>query len=668
MQKCAIIAGYTQSRKTWKIIDIVYSMLSADATQNTPKTMVIILGQSNNTLMVTQVLSRFQESPDMQKLFGDSMIDVNKTQTFESKSCLCAGYWHSRTREAINEHVASVKPAHAIVVFDEADQAGTKGFKDRMMYLQYLSSVIPSIFTILVTATVANLSKSASQIFEKYSECFHRDGIVRQITSGPNAVDYHFVKPATNYVGPSYFKQHWKELHTPVNSDKSDEAYQDMYKNVCQQISANIPNEKRTLALIGIAFQCAHHAMIRDTLLHDGTFNVVLDLNCSNGKDFAVHFKHNDGTICQWLLPITKISEMMKKDPGALATYMDMTTGECSPTLMPECIPLPYILQAALMMGTNRASSIREKVDNQEWVQLLALAQVIRKPSGYPRTPSVAIVAGNMVGRGITIQHPKVGFVCTAFVLSHGLGKNPDNQRGAANCQKFGRACGMLRDIFDTSEPALLTTRDVYEDALANEESIDPLTDEHITLNTWIKDSDWKECKMHAKQMTCKKTKATLVKNAVNALTPPNNINSCVLKRIKPPPCIKDVPIVTTYTEYTLQGFIDAFNVKYESEELDTIAFSNAIRATNLSVNVSYKESSASMVSNLSNYFSHPQWAGQPYHVIVVKEQAKEQDGCEKVVVIQRDTCALDSIASSDTTVIIGGHNEFGIIQFYERL
>jgi hypothetical protein len=125
---------------------------------------------------------------------------------------------------------------------------------------------------------------------------------------------------------------------------------------------------------------------------------------------------------------------------------------------------------------------------------------------------------------------------------------------------------------------------------------------------------------------------------------------------------------VTTYTEYTLQGFIDAFNVKYENEELDTIAFSNAIRATNLSVNVSYKESSASMVSNLSNYFAHPQWAGQPYHVIVVNEQAKEQDGREKVVVIQRDTCALDSIASSDTTVIIGGHNEFGIIQFYERL
>jgi translation initiation factor RLI1 len=51
----------------------------------------------------------------------------------------------------------------------------------------------------------------------------------------------------------------------------------------------------------------------------------------------------------------------------------------------------------------------------------------------------------------------------------------------------------------------------------------------------------------------------------------------------------------------------------------------------------------------------------------VVNEQAKEQDGCEKVVVIQRDTCALDSIASSKH-VIIGGHNEFGIIQFYERL
>ena len=40
----------------------------------------------------------------------------------------------------------------------------------------------------------------------------------------------------------------------------------------------------------------------------------------------------------------------------------------------------------------------------------------------------VAIVAGNMLGRGITIQNPRIGFVCTGFVLSH---TSDNGQRGA---------------------------------------------------------------------------------------------------------------------------------------------------------------------------------------------------------------------------------------------
>jgi hypothetical protein len=67
----------------------------------------------------------------------------------------------------------------------------------------------------------------------------------------------------------------------------------------------------------------------------------------------------------------------------------------------------------------------------------------------------------------------------------------------------------------------------------------------------------------------------------------------------------------------------------------------------NYHVNVSYKITPARSVSNLVNFYSHPEWAACEYHIINL-------DKSDEVVVITRNKKVLDNIKTGD---LIVAHN-----------
>jgi len=101
------------------------------------------------------------------------------------------------------------------------------------------------------------------------------------------------------------------------------------------------------------------------------------------------------------------------------------------------------------------------------------------------------MIAGHLAGRGVTIQNPFIHFACTSFCFA---GKRDVAQRGAQNSQKFGRACGMLSEIFVNKKhtPVLIATQDVVLDAHANEIALRQVSEEkEVCLKDLISRADW---------------------------------------------------------------------------------------------------------------------------------------------------------------------------------
>ena len=136
---------------------------------------------------------------------------------------------------------------------------------------------------------------------------------------------------------------------------------------------------------------------------------------------------------------------------------------------------MAHVLQAALFMMTFAEERIRQHVCLEEFVKLECLCNAImnlstkyRRPNDYPDKPHVALIAGQLAGRGITIQNPFIDFTCTSFCLTD---TKDALQRGATNAQRFGRACGMLSHVFARPDrkPILIATEGIMKDAIANE-------------------------------------------------------------------------------------------------------------------------------------------------------------------------------------------------------
>jgi hypothetical protein len=153
-------------------------------------------------------------------------------------------------------------------------------------------------------------------------------------------------------------------------------------------------------------------------------------------------------------------------------------------------------------MSTDIEDRIKANVSHEEYIKLSSIASVIdhldpsqRRPDDFPMIPRVAMVAGHLAGRGITIQNPYIDFTCTSFCFTD---TRDIAQRGATNSQRFGRACGMLKEIYTTQDrmPVLISTERIMRDALSNEtilkEKAGTIADGTvISLKDLVSKEDW---------------------------------------------------------------------------------------------------------------------------------------------------------------------------------
>jgi hypothetical protein len=205
-------------------------------------------------------------------------------------------------------------------------------------------------------------------------------------------------------------------------------------------------------------------------------FNVAVELNGTRAKNYTVHYNNGVGGISTWHVPYATLDALA--DHGELDTIVKNGLSVDSGIESRNDYTLSHVLQAALFMGTKAKDRIEEKADEAELLKLEALynriailPQAQRRPSAYPQLPRVALVAGHLAGRGITIQSPYVDFVCTSFCFAD---TKDTMQRGATNSQRFGRACGMLREIYSIEgrAPILIATEGIMVDAVANEKAL----------------------------------------------------------------------------------------------------------------------------------------------------------------------------------------------------
>ncbi len=179
----------------------------------------------------------------------------------------------------------------------------------------------------------------------------------------------------------------------------------------------------------------------------------------------------------KWTIPFNELERLA--DAGRLAKVKNdkrrfVETGiESSLDLT-----LSYILQAASFMGTHHEDEIKANVAKKEWLRLYALNNAMTysmkntRPDDFPiESPRVAMIAGHLAVRGVTIQNPFIHIACTSFCFA---GKRDVLQRGAQNSQKFGRACGMLSEIYVDKKH----TPDVVLDAHANEIALRAVSEE----------------------------------------------------------------------------------------------------------------------------------------------------------------------------------------------
>ena len=686
----ALVAGFTQSRKTWKVIEIIGNRIKPN-----DNALVLFISQANNTASVSQIVNRVHEDATMKSLFGDYIYSVNDIICFNKDSnpnAFIAGFWHARTKAKMLDAIKALQPKSLIVVYDEADQAGVGGMRDRLMFLDVIYKEAASrkieTFPIFVTATVANLSRSAQWLIN--NNTFQQPQIIKILSE--KVCEHHYAPPADSYVGPSYFRDNmtWVPLVFPKKqrtisslryTNDSDSEEDDDYEvtnttvnninykkekdvAVCQQIHQHIPEDKRKLTLVVVSHRCLEHDSLMTGLLSGSTYNVVVQLNSKaskNQRDYNVSFINQEtGNVDIWHIPSHKIETAIQRGDLDKFVYMGQhLSSGIDPT---NPMPFPYLLQASLFMGTQYQQSIRDTVEDADWVKLLAIATKImpKRPHGYPVKPRVAIVSGNMIGRGITIQHPKAGFICTSFVFAHA----PDNsQRGAANSQKVGRACGMLQDFFGGAssnnkqgKPIMLATAKVFKDALANEGVLgDKANHDIINLSEWINEEDWKTSKRNAAKSLALATSDEKPKK-INVRKKPMLKSDVKLTRILDAPNAPHDK-VTEFSKLSFAEFQSTYRVTIPTNS--PLKLKKMLQCTDMYASVTYNQNNANVVANLCNYYKHPDWMANEYHIVV-------DEGEETVAVHKRNIDILNGDLKHGR--ILAAHNEYGKMCYYSRV
>lgn len=649
-----IVTGPCQSRKTWTSFALI-DTISQSYKDNID---CIFVSQANNARIVQQTLGRLKDDPKITSVYtnfvyASGRVSFQAHHTAASiNNTFYVGFWHKDMRKNIVDiiHLQPNKPR--ILVVDEAEQGGIIGTFERLLFVKEILKLNAGpLHIILVTATIANLSKCVLQLVDEEGPAAMRDFVDMEW-------QVRHVDISADYVGMQWYLDHG--LVKTVQLPKGDGRREAVIASL-----SNESNMQRSLALVCAASRIEEHRELSNELLRSDLFNVTVELNSSEmSKVYSVNYISSEGSRkAVWNLPFERI--VAAGASGKLASVTNIETGEKLSThwstygMAPT---MPYILQACLRLGTSAHNSIKETVaTQQDWASLMAIFSTIERPHDYPKDPKIAVISGNMVNRGMTLTSSQAAFVYTLYFFAD----SPDaGQRGASNAQRAGRSYGNLLEACTRVQPVILTTCKCLHDALSNEKiSADVLPKTKVTLASFVSEDDWDKAlrSSYAKMETANLADDTPKKKREPKDIPAHDIKPLNAKRTRELN-ISNLPLATTYDRMILDDFVNTFVVP---ERRASIANGNgathprAIAASlvkSIEANLSFADTSAAKVANLRNYYTHPEWSGKEYHFIW---SANDQGF---VRVIRRNK---DMLNAQQLPTVFAAHNEYGQLVGY---
>ena len=501
--KAVLIDAPTQAGKTRKCFLVMQEKMQ----KMSGRTLCLYISQANSCSGAAQVKQRAANDPG----FADYDIYLAADKRSDAiRNHMVIGYWNSRNTSKMLDIVTENHWDNIIVVVDECDSGNLRGVKDRLCFIRAVDRKSNSnVMVIFVTATIGNLSKNILRIaqdnFKKFST-----GVVSEIVN-KKVVEHQFAEPADNYVGASWFvenKNVWKKLDFgPRSKDMSKDEHEKIKETAVMKQINGLSFDAKELTLIVTSTRTADHARVSNKLTRCG-YNVIVEVNNAMGKQFKVHYLSDGMDLDNWNIPFNAINAAA--DKGDLSEIREggkrFKTGIDSK----DDLSMPHILQAALFMNTAAEKRIRENTSHDEYMKLKAISSCMNRPKDFPTETRVALVAGHMAGRGITFQNPAIDFTCTSFCFTD---TKDAITRGAANTQRFGRACGMLEDAFARPgrQPVLIATKGIVQAAVANERVVMDKAKEipngtMLSLKDLITEDEWKRIVKAVKKGDAKST------------------------------------------------------------------------------------------------------------------------------------------------------------------
>lgn len=647
----ALIESATQAMKTRKAFEVLSSKLHCEK----GAILGLFITQANSCMSAMQVINRISRYDDLLEIFPKENIVRSKDIPEDiDDNLIIIDFWNSRNTSQMLKVVKTYDWDKIVIVIDEVDQGS---LYNRLSFVHEVETFSDAdISCMFITATISNFSDGVYKIYLEDQEKF-KNSVVEKIIN-QKCVEKHHAKPHKNYVGTSWYKNTpnaWIKLVIPkkeVTETKKD--YDRIILNtICKSIK-ELPDENKQLAFIVTSSIRSDHNKLAKRMFRLG-FNVTIELNCTNAKNYTVKYNSDAGEIIEWNIPYNLIEKAAAA--GELNTYTSDDDG-CdfqSGIEGSEDITLCHVLQASLRMGTTFHKDIIKNTSADEKLKLLTIFRKLknltgdsRRPSDYPKDPKIAMICGNLASRGNTIQNPFIGFTFTSS-LYYNNGKSP--QRGAINTQMQGRSNGTLLESYTNPsgvQPIMISTKTIMRDALANEaivlkkaEEID--NGELICLKDLVTADEWKK--------VIKKTDEKFEDEVViNKFV--NNFN-VKLTKIGIVNNIPNNAIIVTQFETLLN---EEFKTKFSIDKIPTssYALSSLLKSKNISANISYTEHSAKNVANFANYFKELDWANCEYHIIKVDET--------KFNVIKRNKEILEKM--KDGLIVI--HNHIGQLIMYK--
>jgi hypothetical protein len=513
--RAVLVDSFCQAGKTKKCFEILTDKIQKNT--NSENTLVLFITQANSTTSANQTIQRAKTSPEMNTVIPPANIfrSANVPSASEpdclnniniDENYMIVDFWNSRNMNNMLNFVRDNKDnfQSIIIVIDESDQGQLKGLKERMSFIRKIEKSAPDsiVKVIFITATVANLSKSILQV-AKANLLKFRKGIVSEIINNA-VVEHQFATPHSTYVGASWFKDTedvWNRLiFPPKGAEMTNEQYSKVKETKVMKVVKALSDETKELTLFVTSTRLNDHRSLAQRLFNCG-YNVTVQLNGNNNKNFNVNYLDESGDISSWDIPFSQIDS--KADKGDLEMFRNSERKRVNSGIMlQEDYTMSHVLQAALFMMTDEEARIKQNISSVEFNKLNAISNAIdnldksiRRPDDYPTKPRVALIAGHMAGRGITIQNPSIDFTCTSFCFTD---TKDAIQRGATNTQRFGRACGSLMDVFARPgrQPILVSTQGIMGAALANEtalrEKAELITNGSlISLKDFVTNDEW---------------------------------------------------------------------------------------------------------------------------------------------------------------------------------